>query len=89
MPGISIGGVSNSRRVASRGALDDLTSLGPVQCSTGGATFASVVPPAGDAFFLVVPNNGAFEGSYGRDHAGSERDVSQFACYPQLLAGCP
>ena len=70
------------------GPLNDLAALAPLQCSTSGATFATIVPAAGDVFFLVVPNNGIIEGSYGRDDQGAERAVSLTACYAQLLTGC-
>jgi hypothetical protein len=70
------------------GPLTDLAALAPLQCSTSGATFVTITPPAGDAFFLVVPNNGIIEGSYGRNGENVERGVSQAACYAQALAGC-
>jgi hypothetical protein len=60
-----------------------------LQCSTSGSTLAAIVPPAGDVFFLVVPNNGIIEGSYGRDGQNFERAASPTACYTQSLAGCP
>jgi polyhydroxybutyrate depolymerase len=44
-------------------------------------TSAAINEGAGRAdFFLVVPNDGAFEGSYGRDSAGALRPASG-ACY--------
>jgi hypothetical protein len=71
------------------GPLGDPAVLAPLQCSTSGSTLAAIVPPAGDVFFLVVPNNGIIEGSYGRDGQNFERAASPTACYTQSLAGCP
>ena len=48
-----------------------------------------VVTKPGDLYFLVVPNTGAIEGSYGHDSDGAERPASPFACLPQLIGACP
>ncbi len=54
-------------------------------CAASG-TSASVPPGAGTAdFFLVVPTDGGFAGSYGRASDGSERPPSAQACHPRDL----
>jgi len=51
-------------------------------CAIGSGGFATFDPGSGDAFFLVVANDGILEGSYGRDSAGAERpaDVDDPVC---------
>ena len=62
----------------------------PDVCSTGGLTAASVMPAAGDRYFLVVPHDAAVEGSYGLDSTGAERAASNDACRSvQNTASCP
>ena len=70
------------------GTVGDFAATFPLLCSTAGATQASVTPPAGDAFFLVVPHNGTIEGSYGLDGQGLERPASPAACFPQATSAC-
>ena len=70
------------------GALDDPGGLEPVTCTTGGATTYTYAP-GGDRFFLVVPRNTAYEGSYGADGAGAERLPSALACLAQEVSVCP
>lgn len=62
----------------------------PVVCSTGGAR-TRTVGSADSVAYLVVPNDGANEGSYGDDSAGLQRPTSLTACAPQVLAAptCP
>lgn len=50
---------------------------------------ATIVPGAGSMYYLVVPHNGAVEGSYGRDGAMGERPASLTACFPQSIGACP
>ena len=59
-------------------------------CSTGGLTTDDVTPAAGNRFFVVVPNSGVSEGSYGLDSADDERDTSG-ACLSQNIGDpvCP
>jgi murein DD-endopeptidase MepM/ murein hydrolase activator NlpD len=71
------------------GSLGDFTGHEPVACSTGGATNLTFAPAAGGRYFLVVPANGAAEGSYGPDSEGAERPPSASACLGQLTAPCP
>jgi hypothetical protein len=63
------------------------TSLRPEPgfCAAGG-TGASIPLGAGTAdFFLVVPTDGGFAGSYGRASDGSARPPSPQACHPRDL----
>ncbi len=60
-------------------------------CTTGGSTAAVLSPGSGSRYYLVVPVNGMFEGSYGRTSSGLQRPVGGAACVPQKLATpiCP
>jgi hypothetical protein len=71
------------------GTIGDFTSHVPLVCSTSGATAATIAPGAGDRYYLVVPNDGAVEGSYGRGSESWPRPPSATACLPQALAVCP
>lgn len=55
-------------------------------CSTGGSTSATFQAPSGNAYYLVVPHNGVFEGSYGASSAGIERPQGSPSCTPQMVA---
>jgi hypothetical protein len=58
----------------------------PALCSTGGAWGAVVTPQPGNRYFLVVPQSGLDEGSYGLG-AGGERPASADACLPTRIPG--
>jgi hypothetical protein len=58
-------------------------------CSTAGATSATFDAGAGNRYYLVVPTNGATEGSYGDGVNGAERPASTAACLTQSLGTCP
>ena len=59
-------------------------------CTTGGATTATFVAPAGSVYYLVVPKNTVSEGSYGHASSGSEIPQGSSACLPQQIAvTCP
>ena len=60
----------------------------PVTCNTGSSHSRTFTPQAGNRYFLIVPRNSGFEGSYGKRSDGSERPASIAACLPQLI-GCP
>jgi len=60
-----------------------------VTCATSGATGHVMLPPPGDAYFLVVPHNETYEGSYGKTSAGASRPAAGDACRPQYVAACP
>jgi len=72
------------------GDLGDFTSHTLEQCSSGAATTAVVSQPVGDRYYLVVPLDGASEGSYGTDSDGFERPVGVATCATQAIATpCP
>jgi len=58
-------------------------------CSTAGALSATFDASAGDRYYIVVPTDGATEGSYGVDGTSAERPVSGSSCAPQSLGTCP
>jgi len=69
------------------GTIGDYTVYDRLFCSTGGLANKQFEPaPGADQFFLVVPQNGLVEGSYGRDDDSQERLPSASACLPQLIA---
>ena len=49
----------------------------------------TLTPSPADSYYLVVPRNANFEGSYGLDGAGFERPTAAAACTGQELASCP
>jgi len=71
------------------GTIGTFTSHVPRVCSTSGATSASIVPGAGDRYYLVVPQGGSAEGSYGTRTGQIERPPSSAACLPQAILSCP
>jgi len=71
------------------GTLGSWYSHASVVCTTTGATTATITPDAGDSYYLVVPTNGAIEGSHGLDGLGDERPPGLLACRHQLVAACP
>jgi len=71
------------------GQLGNFPSHLPRVCSTSGATSATIVPDAGSAYYLVVPHNGAAEGSYGTASGLIERPPSPAPCFAQALGTCP
>ena len=70
------------------GMIGDFTSHIEVLCSTAGATSTTIAGGMGDFYYLVVPTNGVWEGSYGRASDGSERGQGSSACLPQGVAAC-
>jgi hypothetical protein len=70
------------------GQLDGVGDHAPLACSTAGSTTYTLVPGAGDAYYLIVPNNGITEGSYGRDSSGVPRPQGAGACYPRIEGAC-
>jgi len=72
------------------GTIGDWNSHTPVQCSTGGVNSTTLTPQAADSYYLVVPRNPLYEGSYGRDSAGIMRPQGAAACALQQAApACP
>lgn len=73
-----------------QGQLGDFQSHVPVQCSTGGATAATIPMAAGNVYLLVVPNDGYYEGRYGSASSGAEIAAGPTRCYPAAASrGCP
>ncbi|MDX1389063.1 MAG: hypothetical protein R3344_07730, partial [Acidobacteriota bacterium] len=70
------------------GVLGEFTSHEPVVCTTGGALGFVHPAPSGNAYYLVVPSNGLYEGSYGRTGSGAERPQGTGACLPQAIGTC-
>jgi hypothetical protein len=64
-------------------------SHGSILCSTGGATTTTLEPLQDDTYYLVVPNNDVFDGSYGKASSGVERPAGVPACHPQNMGECP
>ncbi len=60
-----------------------------ILCTTGGSTSAIVAPDAFNRYYLVVPNDGLQEGSYGRNSGDLERPAGGAACEAQQAIGCP
>ena len=58
-------------------------------CSTGGSLSHTLADEFGDHYFLVVPRNVSFEGSYGKDSAGVERPAGATTCAASVIGGCP
>jgi hypothetical protein len=71
------------------GVLGLPASHAPIVCSTGGSTAFSLTPGAGGRYYLVVPNNGDYEGSYGKDGSHLERPAAAASCRAQSLGACP
>jgi hypothetical protein len=70
------------------GTLGNFTSHGPKLCSTGGLTSAFITPGGGDHYYLSVPNNGSFEGSYGSASDSTPRVQGGSACMMQSVGTC-
>jgi hypothetical protein len=62
-------------------------SHAPRICSTSGATSIALTPSPGSSYYLVVPANGPYEGSYGA-RTGGERPQSASFCAPQYVGAC-
>jgi len=60
----------------------------PGLCTTGGLTNTILGIPPADVYYLVVPNDGSNEGSYGADDITGERPVSPAPCLAQSLGTC-
>jgi hypothetical protein len=67
------------------GPIGSFTDHDLVTCATGGLTAATITPDAGDLYYLVVPLNAGFEGSYGTTSSGAQRPPASPACHPQSL----
>jgi hypothetical protein len=69
------------------GTLGDFASHTQRECQIDG-TSAEIVPSEGSRYYLVVPRNGANEGSYGVDSDGTPRPPDPTPCLPQDVAAC-
>ena len=70
------------------GTLGEFTSHVLVTCSTAGQTTADLTPEGGNTYYLVVPLNDMFEGSYGMAADGTPRTPASIACLSQLSSPC-
>jgi hypothetical protein len=70
------------------GALGDFTSHVPVTCASVGSSW-NFTPQPGNRYFLVVPQNGDFEGSHGLRGSGQERPRGTVSCLAQNIGACP
>jgi hypothetical protein len=68
------------------GTIGDFTSHVDRFCSTAGAPTMTFTPGAGNMYYLVVPQNGTREGSYGSGTGGAERGQGASACMTQEAA---
>lgn len=69
------------------GTLGDFASHASVTCDAGQYTQMQLVPPANNAYFLVVQRSAGFEGSYGSTSSG-ERPTALVPCAPQSIGPC-
>jgi hypothetical protein len=58
-------------------------------CTTGGSLAVTMTTDFGNHYYLVVPRNAAFEGSYGLDGNGAERPVGSTTCSTRMIGSCP
>ncbi len=58
------------------GTLGNFTSHGPVTRTNDAGHSWNFTPQAGNRYFLVVPGNATYEGSYGKRGDGTERPQS-------------
>lgn len=71
------------------GTIGDWTSHVPETCSTSGAQTATFAVPSIDAYFLVVPVEAPYEGSYGTTSVGAERPLGAAVCRTRFVNACP
>jgi hypothetical protein len=70
------------------GDLGAFRSHVPRLCTTSGSTSAALTPGSGSKYYLIVPRNSVWEGSYGRSSSGLERSQSPAACTVQAIGPC-
>ena len=61
---------------------------GSIASICGGATSWSFGRLGDALYYLVVPNNGLREGSYGTGLQDAERPASSLSCLPQEIGSC-
>lgn len=69
------------------GAIGDWTSHVPRGCAAGFA--ATLTPPPFDGYYLIVPSEDNYEGSYGTRSGGVERPLGASVCRTRLINACP
>ena len=75
--------------IASLPVYDHSPSTAPGLCAVTGNT-ATFTPAAGSRYYLIVPNDGSAEGSYGESSTGGERPQGFSPCETtQTLGTCP
>jgi hypothetical protein len=70
------------------GRIGNFRSHAPRSCSTGGTFAVTLESAVGNAYYLVVPRNAGFEGSYGTGSNRVERPLGAGACLPKQTNGC-
>ncbi len=70
------------------GILGDFSSHAAKFCTTDSLTTKTFTPLSGNTYYLLVPRNATFEGSYGTDSDGVERQQGGLTCLDQSLGAC-
>jgi hypothetical protein len=71
------------------GTIGDWTSHRPKLCTTSGLRTATFAPPAADSYYLAVPVEAPYEGSYGTASGGVERPLGAAVCRSRIVNACP
>ena len=72
------------------GVLGDFGNHGAVACGTAGLTeYTFDTIDSTSRYYLIVPYNVGFEGSYGTDSTGTPRPAGTSTCKPQDVLTCP
>lgn len=70
------------------GAIGDFSNHGQRTCTDSGVALTEeITPDPGSRYFIVVPLNSSFEGSYGTNSAGVERQQAALACVSSQAPG--
>lgn len=70
------------------GTLGSWNSETSAACSTGGGKTTTISLPPGDHFFLIVPHDSTYEGSYGTDSSGNQRPRASSPCESASSPSC-
>jgi uncharacterized repeat protein (TIGR01451 family) len=71
-----------------RGPMGNFVDYEPLVCSTGGLPSHRLATPTASEYYIVVPTNLTFEGSYGEASSGARAAAAQ-ACRPRSIGACP
>jgi subtilase family protein len=71
------------------GTIGDYTSHTKKLCTTGGSLGVTLTTDFGSHYYLVVPRNASFEGSYGHNSSGIERPAGVVTCSARMIGACP